>query len=155
MKLLFKTLAMGLAIVLFGITVAGATVYFITENAVTADNAESENSQNSFVTKAVYGGTAIGERVDLTDAAEKSVQAVEPIKSTQKGRTQTVRRMPDIYDFFFGDGELGNANGTVMTPEAWNYVIYIGIFVAICLAYVIFRYARKRCFPKSFGQSKV
>ncbi len=48
------------------------------------------------------------------------------------------------YDFFFGDGELGNAEGTVMTPEAWSYVIYIGIFVAICLAYVLFRYARKK-----------
>ena len=33
---------------------------------------------------------------------------------------------------------------TVMTPEAWQYVIYIGIFVAVCLAYIIFRYARKK-----------
>ncbi|MBP3697425.1 MAG: extracellular solute-binding protein [Clostridia bacterium] len=33
---------------------------------------------------------------------------------------------------------------TVMTAEAWQYVIYIGIFVAVCLAYVIFRYARKK-----------
>lgn len=48
------------------------------------------------------------------------------------------------YDFFFGDGELGKADGTVMTPEAWSYVAYIGIFVAICLAYVIFRYVRKK-----------
>lgn len=48
------------------------------------------------------------------------------------------------YDFFFGDGELGNSQGTVMTPEAWSYVLYIGIFVAICLAYVLFRYIRKK-----------
>ena len=48
------------------------------------------------------------------------------------------------YDFFFGDGELGNSEGTVMTPEAWNYVLYIGIFVAVCLAYVLFRYIRKK-----------
>jgi spermidine/putrescine transport system substrate-binding protein len=48
------------------------------------------------------------------------------------------------YDFFFEDGELGNSGGTVMTPEAWKYVLYIGIFVAVCLAYVVFRYARKK-----------
>ena len=48
------------------------------------------------------------------------------------------------YDFFFGDGELGNSQGTVMTPEAWSYVLYIGIFVAVCLAYVLFRYIRKK-----------
>ena len=33
---------------------------------------------------------------------------------------------------------------TIMTPEAWQYVIYISVFIAICLAYVIFRYARKK-----------
>lgn len=33
---------------------------------------------------------------------------------------------------------------TIMTPEAWQYVIYISIFIAVCLAFVIFRYARKK-----------
>ena len=48
------------------------------------------------------------------------------------------------YAFFFEDGSLGNSGGSIMTPEAWKYVFYIGIFVAVCLAYVIFRYARKK-----------
>jgi hypothetical protein len=104
MKLLFKTLVAGFAVVAFGIIVAGATAYFITENTIVAENTESGSEQSSFVTKAVFGETAVGERVDLTAAAEKSVHAVVHIKSTQKSRTQTVRRMPDIYDFFFGDG---------------------------------------------------
>lgn len=138
MKLLFKTLVVGFAVVAFGITVAGATAYFITENTVVADNAELRNGQNSFVTKAVYGGATVGERVDLTDAAEKSVHAVVHIKSTQKGRTQTIRRMPDIYDFFFGDGRgreetvrtqprVGFGSGVILSSDGYivtnNHVI--------------------------------
>lgn len=49
------------------------------------------------------------------------------------------------YDFFFGEGELGTSSGGLnMTPEAWKYLIYIGIFALICVGYVIFRYARKK-----------
>ena len=42
--------------------------------------------------------------VDLTQAADVSVHAVVHIKATQRSRTQTVQEMPDIFDFFFGDG---------------------------------------------------
>lgn len=48
--------------------------------------------------------------------------------------------------FFFG-GDSAQAiadDGEVMTPEAMKYAIYIGIFILICLAYIIFRYARKK-----------
>lgn len=50
------------------------------------------------------------------------------------------------YAFFFG-GETGAAvtdDGEIMTPEAQKYALYIGIFVLICLAYIVFRYARKK-----------
>jgi len=50
------------------------------------------------------------------------------------------------YAFFFG-GDSSQAvidDGEVMTPEAQKYAVYIGIFVLICLAYIIFRYARKK-----------
>jgi hypothetical protein len=49
--------------------------------------------------------------------------------------------------FFFGGAGEDNAavdNGEEMTPEARRYALYIGIFVIICLAYVVFRYARKK-----------
>ncbi len=47
--------------------------------------------------------------------------------------------------FFGGDnGPMSIDDGEAMTPEAKRYAMYIGIFVLICLAYVIFRYARKR-----------
>ncbi len=48
--------------------------------------------------------------------------------------------------FFFG-GEADSVitdDGEVMTPEARRYILYIGIFVAVCLAYIVFRYARKK-----------
>jgi len=48
--------------------------------------------------------------------------------------------------FFFG-GDSSQAitdDGEIMTPEAKQYAVYIGIFVLICLVYIIFRYARKK-----------
>ena len=50
------------------------------------------------------------------------------------------------YAFFFG-GESSQAvtdDGEAMTPEAQKYAVYIGIFILICLAYIIFRFARKK-----------
>lgn len=50
------------------------------------------------------------------------------------------------YAFFFG-GESTQAvtdDGEVMTPEARKYALYIGIFALICVAYIVFRYARKK-----------
>ena len=49
--------------------------------------------------------------------------------------------------FFFGgdtDSSVVTDDGEVMTPEAKRYALYIGIFAAVCLAYVVFRYARKK-----------
>ncbi len=49
--------------------------------------------------------------------------------------------------FFFGDGNGSASNvddGEKMTAETMKYAVYIGIFILICLAYIIFRYARKK-----------
>lgn len=47
--------------------------------------------------------------------------------------------------FFFGGEDSAIADdGEVMTPEAKRYALYIGIFILVCLAYVVFRYARKK-----------
>ncbi len=49
--------------------------------------------------------------------------------------------------FFFGgdsDTQATADDGEEMTPEAKKYALYIGIFAAVCLAYIIFRYARKK-----------
>lgn len=47
--------------------------------------------------------------------------------------------------FFGGDNtNVSSGDGEGMTPEAKRYALYIGIFILICLAYVVFRYARKK-----------
>ena len=47
--------------------------------------------------------------------------------------------------FFGGDSQLAATDdGEKMTPEAQKYALYIGIFVLICLAFIVFRYARKK-----------
>jgi Do/DeqQ family serine protease len=78
------------------------------------------------------------ERVDLTDAADKSLHAVVHIKSTENSKTRTVRTAPDIYDFFFGDGmgrqqeirtqpRVGFGSGVILTEDGYivtnNHVI--------------------------------
>lgn len=47
---------------------------------------------------------------------------------------------------FFGDetASSGSAEGEAMTKQTVKYAIYIGIFLLLCLAYIIFRYARKK-----------
>ncbi len=45
---------------------------------------------------------------------------------------------------FFGGDETSIDDGEEMTPEAQKYALYIGIFALICIAYIIFRYARKK-----------
>lgn len=51
------------------------------------------------------------------------------------------------YAFFF-DGDTQSSanteNGEKMTAETRKYAMYIGIFVLICVLYIIFRYARKK-----------
>lgn len=47
--------------------------------------------------------------------------------------------------FFGGDSQLAATDdGEKMTPEAQKYALYIGIFALICLAFIVFRYARKK-----------
>ena len=51
------------------------------------------------------------------------------------------------YAFFFGGDSQSSANtenGEKMTAETRKYAMYIGIFVLICVLYIIFRYARKK-----------
>lgn len=92
------------AIVLVSAGVGGATAYKLLNNEREASASFNElfqqNPDNLHLT-GLNGANA--QPVDLTQAAEASVHAVVHIRSTQLGRTETVRTMPDIFDFFFGD----------------------------------------------------
>lgn len=53
--------------------------------------------------------------VDLTQAAESTLNSVVHIKSVQRSKTQTIQQQPDLFDFFFGDGR--GRQRQVQTPE--------------------------------------
>lgn len=136
--MVFKTIAVGFAIIAFGVTVAASTVFFISNSPTQTESVKETGGQPSLFTKAAYGHDGGLTRVDLTDAAEKSVHAVVHIKSTQQSKTRTVRRAPDIYDFFFGDGtgreqtirtqpKVGFGSGVILSKDGYivtnNHVI--------------------------------
>ena len=53
--------------------------------------------------------------VDLTTAAETSLNSVVHITAIQHSKTQTIQSQPDFFDFFFGDGK--GRQQQVQTPE--------------------------------------
>ena len=135
MKKAVRNIFIGAAVVVVSAVVAGATAY-----AVSGTTASTVSDRDcSLITRmASYvpdGGAAY---TDLTYAAEKSIHAVVHIKSTQNSRVQTIRRAPDIYDFFFGDGtgreqtirtqpRVGFGSGVILSADGYivtnNHVI--------------------------------
>lgn len=92
------------AVVLLSSGVGGYTAYKLLSNEREASATFGELFQQNPDNLRLAGLTATtAQPVDLTQAAEISVHAVVHIRSTQLGRTETVRTMPDIFDFFFGD----------------------------------------------------
>jgi Do/DeqQ family serine protease len=100
--------------------------------------AMSSPQTDSFVMPTAIFDNKPAQPVDLTDAAENSIHAVVHIKSTQLGRTQTIQQMPDLFDFFFGDGmgrqqqvrtqpRVGFGSGVIISKDGYivtnNHVI--------------------------------
>ncbi|MBQ6693470.1 MAG: Do family serine endopeptidase [Bacteroidaceae bacterium] len=138
MKKSVKNLLFYAAVVLSSAFVADAVASRATEQASVAPMSEEGGAKSGFVSLASFDGGDGLQRVDLTDAAEKSVHAVVHIKSTQNSKTRTVRRAPDIYDFFFGDGtgreqtirtqpRVGFGSGVILSEDGYivtnNHVI--------------------------------
>ena len=137
MKKVVRNLFLCAAVVVSSAVVARATVSKTIEN----NGKESvEASASLFTYKASLPGEQDSglHRVDLSDAAEKSVHAVVHIKSTQNSKVRTIRRAPDIYDFFFGDGavreqqvrtqpRVGFGSGVILSKDGYivtnNHVI--------------------------------
>lgn len=96
--------------------VAGVTAYIVTQN---NEPKEIQTFYNSFdaapLTKSVALNSTSMQPVDLTQAAESSLNSVVHIVATKKGETRTVQAMPDFFDFFFGDGR--GRQRQVETPE--------------------------------------
>ncbi len=127
------------AIVLLSSGVGGFTAYKLLSNQQEASATFSELFQQNPDNMRLAALTATNAQpVDLTQAAETSVHAVVHIRSTQLGRTQTVRTMPDIFDFFFGDPRgqerqiqtqprVGYGSGVIISKDGYivtnNHVI--------------------------------
>ena len=136
MKKVFKKLLFGTFVVVASSAAAGYTAYKVASRSTMQQ--QELPFKESFVTKAAMPVAPIGQNIDLTDAAEKSVHAVVHIKSTAKGKTAVIRRAPDIYDFFFGDGmgreqrvqtqpRVGFGSGVILSDDGYivtnNHVI--------------------------------
>lgn len=139
MKKVIKNALFAFTVIATSGVVAGYTAYNISGNEIIEVVGETTANTNGFITKASFTASPDGlQRVDLTEAADKSVHAVVHIKSTEKGKTAVIRRAPDIYDFFFGDGmgrpqrvqtqpRVGFGSGVILTEDGYivtnNHVI--------------------------------
>jgi len=105
MKQTTKNILGVVAIVAISAGVAGLTSYKLTKNnqSKSASFEELFEQNPNSARLAGYDGVT-AQPVDLTTAAESSIHSVVHIRSKQMSRTQTVQDMPDIFDFFFGDG---------------------------------------------------
>ncbi|MBR4295134.1 MAG: Do family serine endopeptidase [Bacteroidaceae bacterium] len=138
MKKGIRNLFLGATVVAVSAAVASVTTYKVLEKRDVAAQVVAADSGLQIHKASMPQTFGMQERVDLTDAADKSLHAVVHIKSTENGKTRTVRRAPDIYDFFFGDGmgrqqevrtrpRVGFGSGVILTEDGYivtnNHVI--------------------------------
>ena len=96
--------------------VAGVTAYVVSQNNQPKESQTFFESFNTMpLTRAVAMDTNSMQPVDLTKAAESSLNSVVHIVATQRSKVQTVQQMPDIFDYFFGDGR--GRQRQIETPE--------------------------------------
>lgn len=141
MKRITKNILAVGVIILLSSGVAGLTTYSMMNNGKNKITTSSSDSnlfeQNPNVKLAAFDAMD-AQPVDLTLAAENSVHAVVHIKSTERSKTRTVQQMPDIFDFFFGDGQgrqrqvqteprVGFGSGVIISKDGYivtnNHVI--------------------------------
>lgn len=130
-----KTILGIAAIVLLSAGVAALTTYKLAPKQASPSFSDLFQ-QNENVRLASFSGDA--QPVDLTQAADIAVHAVVHIRSTQQSRTETVQDMPDIFDFFFGDGRgqqrqvqtqprVGYGSGVIISKDGYivtnNHVV--------------------------------
>ena len=119
--------------------VAGVTAYSLMPK---VDENVPATFEDSFETASLSRTVAMDSNslqpVDLTKAAENSLNSVVHIMATQRGKTQVVQGAPDIFDFFFGDGrprqyrrdipeQRGFGSGVIISKDGYivtnNHVI--------------------------------
>ena len=96
--------------------VAGVTAYAVMQNNQ-KDDATSfyDTFKAAPLTRTAAFDAAAMQPVDLTQAAESSLNSVVHIMAVQRSKTQVIQGQPDIFDFFFGDGR--GRQRQIETPE--------------------------------------
>ncbi len=129
----------GYSALMFGSAlVAGVTTYKLMEKHAGEEVVVAVPQDGSYAMPTALFDNKPAQPIDLTGAAENSLHAVVHIKSTQLGKTQTVQQMPDLFDFFFGDGmgrqqqvrtqpRVGFGSGVIISEDGYivtnNHVI--------------------------------
>ena len=118
MKKAINFLLGAVAVVAISAGVAGVTSYSLMQPEQNKTLAFDEVFQTNPNTRFASLNASDIQPVDLTRAAESSVNAVVHIKSTQESKTQTVTVRDPFYEFF-GDmfGNRGGQQRQVQTPE--------------------------------------
>ena len=118
MKKAINFLLGAVAVVAISAGVAGVTSYSLMQPEQNKTLAFDEVFQTNPNTRFASLNASDMQPVDLTRAAESSVNAVVHIKSTQESKTQTVTVRDPFYEFF-GDmfGNRGGQQRQVQTPE--------------------------------------
>ena len=118
MKKTTKLILGGMAVALVSAGISGLTAYMMMPEEQSKALAFDEVFQVNPYTKLAGLDATNAQPVDLTKAAENSVNAVVHIKSTQESKIQTVTVRDPLYEFF-GDifGNRGGIQGQVETPE--------------------------------------
>lgn len=138
MKTTIKKLFGYSALMLGSALVAGVTTYVLVQKNAAQDTVVAVQQEQGFAMPTALFDSKPSQPVDLTEAAENSIHAVVHIKSTQLSKTQTIQQMPDIFDFFFGDGtgrqqqirtqpRVGFGSGVIISKDGYivtnNHVI--------------------------------
>lgn len=117
---------------------AGATAYVVSSRNSGKEVVAVPAASSSFFPSATALGGHAMQPVDLTEAAEKTIHGVVHIKATVNGKTQVVQEMPDIFEYFFGNGQprqrqyqsqpqVGYGSGVIISKDGYivtnNHVI--------------------------------
>ena len=95
--------------------VAGVTSYAILQSKDTKNASFYEEFQTAAPASYAALDASKMQPVDLTQAAESSLNSVVHIMAVQRSKTKVIQTQPDIFDFFFGDGR--GRQQEVRTPE--------------------------------------
>ncbi len=139
MKTSTKIIMGSAAMIAVSAGVAGVTAYSLMPKVEENTAATFENSfETASLARTVAMDSNSMQPVDLTQAAESSLNSVVHIMATKRGRTQVVQGAPDIFDFFFGDGrprqyqretpeQRGFGSGVIISKDGYivtnNHVI--------------------------------